>query len=188
MSGRLRNYRRHQQPARLPEHPYMTDLETIRKTTALLCTSTPNNSSMDAALLARSDVLIMTQEAEDAVLKPLDCGNWPHCLRAALAARIATHNSLPELALHYTQRISDDNYNDVANPSNNGSALNLTHVIAFMDGVTVQPRDINESDIRQLQDAAVSDADIVKLTELIAFMAYQTRLIVGLKLLSRSVA
>jgi uncharacterized protein YciW len=166
----------------------MTDLEPIRNTTALLCTSPPTNSSMDAALLARSDVLIMTQEAENAVLKPLDCGSWPHSLRAALAARIATHNALPKLALHYTQMISDDGYNDVANPSYNGSALNLAHVIAFLDGVTVQPRDINKSDIRRLQDAAVSDADIVKLTELIAFMAYQTRLIVGIELLSRGVA
>jgi len=146
------------------------------------------DAALDAALLARSDVLIMTQEAEDAVLKPLDCGCWPQALRAALAARIATHNSLPELALHYTQMISDDPFNDVANPSNDGSAMNLAHVVAFMDGVTVQPRDISASDVQQLQDAAVSDADIVKLTELIAFMAYQTRLIVGLKLLSRGVA
>ena len=166
----------------------MTDLETVRNTTSLLRIGTSTNPSMDAALLARSDVLLMTQEAENAVLKPLDHGAWSHSLRAALAARIATHSALPELASQYAQMISDDEFNGVANPADSGSAANLVQAVAFVDSVTIEPRAINASDIQLLQDADVSDADIVRLTELIAFMAYQTRLIVGLQLLSRGVA
>jgi len=170
----------------------MTDIDTISSTTAVRYGSEPAGSSistslstsMSAALLARSDVLFMTQEAENAVLKPMDSGGWPHSLRAALAARVATQNELPELALHYTGMITDNQYKAVTDTANNGKELNLTHVLAFMDSVTVQPRDITANDVQLLQDAAVSDADIVRLTELNAFMAYQMRLIIGLKLLS----
>ncbi len=166
----------------------MTNPDTINSTTAVRYGSEPAASStgskMNAALLARGDVLHMTQEAENAVLKPMDCGAWPHSLRAALAARMATQNALPELALHYTEMITDDEFKSVADPANKGDELNLVHVLAFMDSVTVQPREITANDVQQLQDAGVSDADIVKLTELNAFMAYQLRLIIGLKLLS----
>lgn len=166
----------------------MTDHDTNRDTTAVRYGATPIIPSINSALLARSDALRMTQDAEEAVLKPLECGSWSHSLRAALAARIASLNSLPEVASHYTEMIKDDKHNCVANPSDDCTTIGLAHVIAFMDGVTVEPRKIDSSDIKQLQDATVSDADIVRLTELIAFMAYQVRLIVGLKLLSRGAA
>jgi len=170
----------------------MTDLDTINSTTAVRygteSAGSSTDSKMNAALLARGDVLHMTQEAENAVLKPMDCGAWSHSLRAAIAARMATQNKLPELALHYSEMISDNDFKSVADPANNGNELQLAHVLAFMDSVTVQPRDITAEDVQRLQDAAVSDADIVKLTELSAFMAYQLRLIIGLKLLSTGAA
>lgn len=188
MNGRHPNYRIHHPYPKSSEYQYMIELEAISRTTSVLCSGSAKDTAVNEALLARSDVLIMTQQAEDAVLKPSDCGSWSHSLRAAFAARMATLSDQPELAQHYAQRISDNSVNVIADPSNNGATLNLAHVLAFMDDVTVQPKDISASHIQRLQDAAVSDADIVKLTELIAFMAYQMRLVAGIRLLSGVVA
>ena len=44
-------------------------------------------------------------------------------------------------------------------------------------------RDVTEEDIKTLQKAGVKDPDIVRLAELNSFMAYQIRLIAGLRLL-----
>ena len=43
--------------------------------------------------------------------------------------------------------------------------------------------DIVAEDVTVLQDAGMSDADIVRLCELVAFLAYQTRVIDGLRLM-----
>ncbi len=162
----------------------MTDVNTIANTTAVRYGYTPTDSAVTKALLARNHVLQLTQQAEDAVLKPRDAGGWPHALRAALAARFSSQNALPELASHYAQMIEEDKFTGIADLSNDGSELNLQYVIAFMDRVAIRPRDIDDTDIRILQNHAVSDADIVRLTELNAFMAYQLRLIAGLQLLT----
>ena len=50
--------------------------------------------------------------------------------------------------------------------------------------MAARAREITAEDIRILQDDGISDADIVRLTELIAFVAYQARLVIGLSLLS----
>jgi uncharacterized protein YciW len=52
-----------------------------------------------------------------------------------------------------------------------------------MDKVTKETRNVEAEDIATLQNAHVSDADIVRLAELNSFMAYQIRLIAGLRLM-----
>ncbi len=155
----------------------------MESSTAVRYSSIQENSPLMEALQTRSNVLQLTQQAEDAVLKPVDCGGWSHSLRAALAARIAVNNGLPELADHYASMISDDACKPVADTDNDGSGQNLSHVVAYMDSVAVSPRDVVDTDISELQQQGVSDADIVRLTELNAFMAYQVRLVAGLRLL-----
>lgn len=155
----------------------------MESSTAVRYSAIQEDSPVMEALQARSNVLQMTQQAEDAVLRPVDCGAWSHSLRAALAARIAINNGLAELASNYAAMITDDDCRAIADTGNDGSAENLAHVVAFMDSVAVCPRDVVDTDIRTLQENGVSDADIVRLTELNAFMAYQVRLIAGLKLL-----
>ncbi len=152
--------------------------------TAVRYSGIHEGSSAHEALTARTNVLEMTRQAEKAVLTPVDCGSWSHSLRAALAARMATQNALPDLAGHYMAMITDEIGKLLADPDRDGSAEGLGHVIAYMDRVAVSPRDVLDTDISTLQAAGVSDADIVRLTELNAFMAYQVRLMAGLRLLA----
>ena len=55
-----------------------------------------------------------------------------------------------------------------------------------MDKVAVDTRNVEAEDIIALKNAHVSDADIVRLAELNSFMAYQIRLITGLRLMKEA--
>lgn len=157
-------------------------------TSAVRFSNIQGNSPARDALEARNNILQMTQQAEDAVLKPADAGRWSHSLRAALAARMASQNGLTDLADHYSSMILDEALKPIADLDSDGNAQGLGHVVSYMDRVAVRPRDVVETDISNLQASGVSDADIVKLTELNAFMAYQARLVAGLRLISQGPA
>ncbi len=133
------------------------------------------------ALETRANILEMTAAAERAVLSPVDPGAWPHSLRAALAARIALLNGDEPLASRYAAMA--DAHEALADPSADGAAQGLAEVLTFMDRVTADTRNVSPADIDALQAAGVSDADIVRLAEIGAFHAYQTRLIAGLQLM-----
>lgn len=152
-------------------------------TTAVRFAHLHETSPARDALCVRADVVQMTQQAEEAVLRPLEPGGWPHELRAALAARMAEQHELPELVVHFKQLVGDTAWLPVCSPDYDGSDHDLAPVLRFMDSVSASPRDVVAADVDQLKACGVSDADIVRLTELNAFMAYQLRLIAGLKLL-----
>jgi len=115
------------------------------------------------------------------VLRPHQTGRWSHPLRAALAARIATLNAEPQLAADYAEGAGD--FAALADPAQDGAAQGLAEVVAFMDKVAADTRHVSAGDIAALQAAGVADADIVRLAELNAFLAYQIRVIAGLRLM-----
>jgi len=156
----------------------------IWTTTAVAAGSATEGGPASGAVGLRANVMEMTQTAEDAVLAPADPGAWSHDLRAALAVRIARLNAGPDVADRYAARMQGDEFAALTDPSETGQALGLSHVVTFMDKVAAKPRDIAAEDISVLQTAGVADADIVRLCELNAFLAYQLRLIAGLKLMT----
>lgn len=141
------------------------------------------NDTTEAALRARAGILAMTDAAETAVLRPQAPGAWSHALRAALAARCARLCGLDDLAGQYATAAAGDPAAALADPAEDGAELGLAHVTRFMDLVAASPRDVKSTDISGLQAAGVSDADIVRLAELNAFLAYRLRLAAGLRLL-----
>ena len=143
------------------------------------------NLADDGAIAERAEIFTMTQTAEDAVLRPDDTGAWSHELRHALAARIAAQNGLPDLQARY--RGEAGNLAALADPAEPVPG-DLEQVVIFMDAVAVTPRDVTEDDVARLQQAGVSDADIVRLCELNACMAYQCRVVAGLQLLAGDMA
>ena len=54
------------------------------------------------------------------------------------------------------------------------------------DLLTLAPRKATRQDIETLKAAGVSEADVVRLSELAAFVNYQLRVVVGLKLLKEA--
>lgn len=155
----------------------MTPAETTVAAIARLVEGTPAALAMSG----RANIFEMTQAAEDAVLRPREAGAWPHSLRAALAARIATLNGEHELASHFVADAG--NHAELADPANWGTNARVSTVLVFMDRVAADTRNVTAEDIATLQATGISDADIVRLAELNAFLAYQIRVITGLRLM-----
>lgn len=142
------------------------------------------NAALPIAELAdRSDVFAMTRQAQKAVLAPVDGGVWSHSWRAALAARIASQNNNPHLAEIYRQAVTEQPLVAIANPEFAGLGDQQQAVLSFMDRVATDTKAIAAPDVTVLQEAGISDADIVRLCELNAFLAYQCRVITGIALM-----
>ncbi|MGH1480936.1 MAG: CMD domain-containing protein [Geminicoccales bacterium] len=134
-------------------------------------------------LAHRADILAMTEAASAAVLRPKETGAFSHERRAALAARIAQLNGRAALSDHYGEGLSDQEAK-IADPSFDGGADDqLKAILAFTDRVVTSPKDATASDIEKLTKVGIADADIVRLTQLNAFLAYEIRLIEGLRLM-----
>ncbi len=141
------------------------------------------NDAVAEALELRADVLAMTEAASAAVLTPKETGAFSHSRRAALAARIAAHDGKDALSAHYGAGAvgEDERLKDPA--FDGGEDDQLRAILAFTDRVAASPRDITAADVDSLKNAGLADADIVRLTQLNAFLAYEIRLIEGLRLM-----
>lgn len=149
------------------------------ETTILNKAGVTPDGNVASATAMRSNIFAMSQAAEDAVLRPVDFGAFAHDLRAALASRVARLAGDDPLAEHYLAGAAERA--PLADP--NESDAELASVLAFVDKVANHTRNIAAEDIQGLQAVGISDADIVRLCELVAFLAYQTRVIAGLRMM-----
>ena len=156
----------------------------IFETSTLGVSDVSAESSLGKAVSTRSNIFEMTQLAESAVLRPLEYGMFPHEVRVALAYRIAVSAGETRLAEYYAASVGDK-FNLAESIMIEGE-LEST-LISFVDKAANDTRNIVAEDISKLQAVGVSDADIVRLCELIAFVAYQVRVTAGLRLMNGAV-
>ncbi len=143
-----------------------------------------------SAIAGRSDIFAMTEQAHDAALTPDDPGDLSHAERAALACRMARLNAEHGSAEHFSELLgqfaSEEMGTRIADPDfNGGSDVRLSALIRHTDLVTKDTKSVTAEDIAALKNAGVSENDIVRLSELIAFVNYQTRVVTGLRLMAR---
>ncbi|MCP3461764.1 MULTISPECIES: CMD domain-containing protein [unclassified Bradyrhizobium] len=146
----------------------------------------PEGSRLGQALKARAEILRLSEAAHDAVLVPREPGGLSHGLRAALAARMCRHVGDAALTAHYESYLAHSHDLDVVALAEPGGACGnaLDDAMArHADLLTLSPREATRQDIETLKAAGVSEADIVRLSELAAFVNYQLRVVAGLKLL-----
>ena len=159
-------------------------MKNVFETTVLSMSGLELKSVAGRAVDNRSNIFNMSDAAEEAVLRPKEYGAFEHGMRAALAARIAFLNHEDALAHKYLEDAG--NFKKMANPSYKGETKDLTSILLFMDKVAKDTRNVKAEDIATLKNVHVSDADIVRLAEINSFMAYQIRLIAGLRLMKGS--
>ncbi|KAA0596134.1 putative peroxidase-related enzyme [Azospirillum lipoferum] len=114
----------------------------------------------------RAEIRTRTQAAHDALLAPRRPGLFPASERAAVAERIATLAGDEALAAHYRGLA--------------GGAGARPALIAHAERVTLSPRDSRPQHLRALEDAGLDAHGIVALSQLIALVNYQVRLLAGL--------
>ena len=156
----------------------------IFETSTLGVSDVSAESSLGKAVSTRSNIFEMTQLAESAVLRPLEYGMFPHEVRVALAYRIAVSAGETRLAEYYAASVGDK-FNLAESIMIEGEQEST--LISFVDKAANDTRNIVAEDISKLQAVGVSDADIVRLCELIAFVAYQVRVTAGLRLMNEAV-
>ncbi|AWK89113.1 CMD domain-containing protein [Azospirillum thermophilum] len=115
----------------------------------------------------RAEVRARTQAAHDALLAPRHPGRLPAAERAAVAERIAALAGNEALAGHYRGL--------------SGGAAARPALIAHAERVTLSPRDSRPEHLRALEAAGLDAHAIVALSQLIALVNYQVRLLAGLR-------
>jgi uncharacterized protein YciW len=156
----------------------------IFETSTLGVSAVSTESNVVKAVSIRSNIFEMTQLAESALLRPLEYGMFPHDVRAALAYRIAVSAGETRLAEYYAASVGDK-FNLAESIMIEGEPEST--LIRFVDKAANDTKNILAEDISKLQAVGVSDADIVRLCELIAFVAYQVRVAAGLRLMNGAV-
>jgi uncharacterized protein YciW len=97
---------------------------------------------------------------------------------------MARLNREDELASHY-QGMVDAGDTSLADPSfDGGENTRLQAILRHTDLVTRRPKDAVTGDIAALKLAGISEPDIVRLSEIIAFVNYQARVVAGLRLMA----
>ncbi len=142
-----------------------------------------DNPAVAAAMAGRADLMAASEANYRAVMTPDDPGGLSGEERRALACRIAMLNGDAPLAKHYVTglgaagaALADP---EAPSPADTRLAAMLRHV----DLVTRHPREATRADIAALTAAGLATADIVRLSQVIAFVNYQLRVITGLRLI-----
>lgn len=126
------------------------------------------------------------EECRQSVLHPQQDQGLAADLRVALAQRMAALNGDAHLLADYSAQLAQ------LSPSAELLALAtgetalaepLATIARHADMVTRTPFDAQESHIRLLEQAGLTNPQIVALSELIAFVNFQTRVVSGLRLM-----
>jgi len=123
-----------------------------------------------------------------AVLSPARDQGLPQGLRLALAARMARLNRDDALTAIYDQGLKNVGPDGLQAKIATGNTpehadILLAAILRHCDLITLDPRHAAKSDIEHLAAAGLTNPQIVALSELIAFVNFQTRITAGLRLL-----
>lgn len=135
----------------------------------------------------RPDVVKHTQGSDDAIFDPTDDGGLTRAERAAAALRVATLLRDGTLEAHYRARLTALDTNSALADSVQGKAritdARWDAILAHVDLVTRGPGRAERNDIDNLQVAGLSSHAIVSLSQLVAYVNYQSRVLAGLRAL-----
>ncbi len=163
---------------------YSDAMEDIFDTVLVRAAGIPPGHPLAGVLSGRSNIIELTEKSHDAAIQPEPPGGLTHSERAALACRMARLNLDSELASHYETLIETGD-EIIADPSFDGADhARLKAIIRHTDLVTRSPKDAVAGDITALKAAGIPVEDIVRLSELIAFVNYQVRVAAGLRIMA----
>ena len=142
-----------------------------------------------AELRAARPVLVKaTQGSHEALFEPDDLGGVSHRERDGLALRIATLTPSPELVEWYGGRLRDQG-EDAATiaafkegPGGAGLTAREVALLRHADILANTPGEASPDAIAALKAAGSAPRDIVTISQLIAFVSFQARLLIGLRL------
>jgi uncharacterized protein YciW len=129
----------------------------------------------------RPIVVEQLQRAHDALFadRPRPESQLTRSERAAAAYRVTSIAEASALAVHYLRLIDDPGVTDAVLEDTILDAR-LAAIIAHATKVTTRPTEATQDDLFALESAGLSVHDIVTLSQLIAFVNFQLRVVAGL--------
>jgi uncharacterized protein YciW len=124
------------------------------------------------------------QACRTTVLEPADDLGLDPALRAAIAHRVARTAASDRLLAEYP--LPDDPALRALAESGDLADERLAAIADHADMIASDPGRASEADLHQLLDAGLTVPQIVALSELLAFVCFQMRVVHGLALLGRS--
>jgi uncharacterized protein YciW len=135
----------------------------------------------------RPDVVKHLQGSDDVIFSPADDGGLTPAERAAAALRIAELLRDDALMAHYRARLAAlDPSGTLAKTVEGGARITdgrWDDILAHVDLVTRGPGSAERKDIDNLLAAGLSSHAVVSLSQLIAYVNFQSRVLAGLRML-----
>jgi CMD domain protein len=147
----------------------------------------PPDSPLAELRRQRPDVVKHLQGSDDAIFSPQDDGGLTRAERAATALRVATLLRDGTLITHYRRRLAALDPSGALAGTVEGKAR-ITEprwdaVLAHVDLVTRGPGSAERRDIDNLLATGLSSHAVVSLSQLIAYVNFQSRVLAGLRML-----
>ena len=146
-----------------------------------------SGSPLAALRRERPDVVKHLQGSDDVIFAPADDGGLTRAERAAAALRIATLLRESVLEAHYGERLAALDPGGTLAASIGGTAkitdARWDAIVTHVDLVTRGPGSAEQKDIDNLHAAGLSSHAIVSLSQLIAYVNFQSRVLAGLRML-----
>ncbi len=148
------------------------------------------NSRLGVLRAQRSEIAGFIQASYDALLEPQDEAGVSRVERGVVALRVAILENSAPLIQHYRAYLRQQNapVELVAATEKDTLGAPLTPrllaILTHTDRLTNEPRVATPEDLVELKEYGLSDANIVTLSQLIAFLSFQVRTIAGLQLLA----
>ena len=132
--------------------------------------------SVAALRQQRQDFVRYTQGSHDVLITPAEPGGVSLHERAAIALQVATNERDAALIEHYRARLKQAG--GVPPPR-------LAAILDHVKLVTLSPRSATHERLDALRAAGLAPRDVVVVTQIVAFVSYQVRVIAGLRPLSQ---
>jgi len=141
-------------------------------------------SPLAALRLRRPEARTHAQGAYRELLMPADPGALSHADRAALALRTALREGDTALAAHYRGLLAAGGEEAIMLAEDlSGAPMEgrLAALLRYADLVAARPAEVTQGVIDALSALGLTARDIVAVTQLVAFVPYQVRLMAGLR-------
>ena len=147
----------------------------------------PPGSPLAGLRRERPDVVKHLQGSDNVIFSPADDGGLTRAERAAAALRVATLLRDETLGGHYRARLATADPSGALGKTVEGKAT-MTEprwdaILAHVDLVTRGPGSAERRDIDNLLAAGLSSHAVVSLSQLIAYVNFQSRVLAGLRML-----
>jgi CMD domain protein len=144
-------------------------------------------SRADRARQAKPELIAGAQAYYEATVAPEEPGGLSHEERALIAYRVSLLTPQRETATFYRERLDalgvDRGLVEAVErfPGGCGVDDRFTAIMRHVERVTTSPRDAEPRHLRALEAAGLGPFEIVSLSQLIAFVSYQARLVAALR-------